>query len=219
LRPLDGPSPTLRASASLGAALCVSAIVFAFVAETEMVARGSGKTVPMDSVRLVQSQIAGKVMSLDIRDGDGVGTGQVLARLDDTQQRAELASLRLQIDRTRAVAARMTAALAGLQRLEKGDANPVETGAQTSATEWHSDPTGVFSAGLWSSAVWSAKVNYTEDDFCLLLEGTVALTDAAGHTETYEAGDAFLIPAGFTGVWSSLTPVRKLYVMHQARKE
>jgi uncharacterized cupin superfamily protein len=92
-----------------------------------------------------------------------------------------------------------------------------EKGSQTSAIEWYADPTGAFSAGFWSSAVWSAKVSYTEDEFCLLLEGTVALTDAAGHTETYEAGDAFLIPAGFKGTWSSLTPVRKFYVMHQPR--
>ncbi len=92
-----------------------------------------------------------------------------------------------------------------------------EPGGAPSATEWYADPTGAFSAGFWSSAIWSAQVNYTEDEFCLLLEGEVRLTDAAGHAETYRAGDAFLIPAGFKGTWSSLTPVRKFYVMHQAK--
>ncbi len=106
----------------------------------------------------------------------------------------------------------------GVKSIRFDRATQGEPGAETSATEWYADPTRAFSAGFWSSGVWSAEVSYTEDEFCHLLEGTVVLTDAAGHTETYQAGDAFLIPAGFKGVWSSLAPVRKFYVIHQAKK-
>jgi uncharacterized cupin superfamily protein len=86
--------------------------------------------------------------------------------------------------------------------------------AETSFREWYGDPTGAFSAGLWTSQAWRKEVRYDEDEFCLILEGTVRLTDAAGHAEIYGPGDAFVIRSGFTGVWESLTPVRKFYVVH-----
>jgi uncharacterized cupin superfamily protein len=89
-----------------------------------------------------------------------------------------------------------------------------DSDAETSFREWYGDPTGAFSAGLWTSLAWRKEVRYDEDEFCLILEGTVRLTDADGRTETYGPGDAFVIPSGFTGVWESVTPVRKFYVVH-----
>lgn len=85
--------------------------------------------------------------------------------------------------------------------------------------EWYQDPTGAFSAGFWASEPCEIEVNYEEDEFCVLVAGTVELTDAAGHAETYEAGESFLIPSGFAGTWKSVTPVRKFYVVHLARTE
>lgn len=70
-----------------------------------------------------------------------------------------------------------------------------------------------FFAGVWSSNEGKWRVAYEEDEFCVLLSGRVVLTDAAGETRTYGAGDAFVIPAGFEGTWETLEPVRKLYAI------
>lgn len=93
-------------------------------------------------------------------------------------------------------------------------AAPLDPGAPTTAHEWFVDRTGALSAGFWASEPYSAPVRYDEDEVCVLLEGEVALTDAEGRTETYVAGETFVIPAGFEGTWTSVTAVRKFYVIH-----
>lgn len=90
----------------------------------------------------------------------------------------------------------------------------VDLTAATTVHEWYQDRTGAFSAGFWASVPSEIAVSYDEDEFCTLLEGTVELTDASGHTETYEAGASFVIPSGFKGTWKSVTAVRKFYVVH-----
>ncbi|MFG1298341.1 cupin domain-containing protein [Xanthobacter sp. V3C-3] len=90
----------------------------------------------------------------------------------------------------------------------------IDAGAATTVHEWYQDRTGAFSAGFWASQPSEIAVTYDEDEFCVILEGTVELTDASGHMETYGAGASFVIPAGFTGTWKSVTAVRKFYVVH-----
>lgn len=90
----------------------------------------------------------------------------------------------------------------------------VDPASATTVHEWYQDKTGAFSAGFWASESSTLSVHYDEDEFCVLIEGTVELTDASGHLETYTAGESFLIPAGFKGIWRSVTPVRKFYVVH-----
>lgn len=94
---------------------------------------------------------------------------------------------------------------------------PVDPDAATTVHEWYQDKTGALSAGFWASQAMAVEVNYEEDEFCLIIEGTVELTDASGHKETYKAGESFVIPAGFTGTWKSVTPVRKFYVVHMPK--
>lgn len=91
---------------------------------------------------------------------------------------------------------------------------PLNPDAATTVHEWYQDRTGAFSAGFWASAPSEIEVSYDEDEFCVLVEGTVELTDASGHTETFHAGQSFVIPSGFKGVWRSVTAVRKFYVVH-----
>ncbi|MFG1478814.1 cupin domain-containing protein [Xanthobacter sp. V4C-4] len=90
----------------------------------------------------------------------------------------------------------------------------VDPAAATTVHEWYQDQSGAFSAGFWASERSTLAVNYEEDEFCVILEGTVELTDASGHVEAYQAGESFLIPSGFTGTWRNVTPVRKFYVVH-----
>jgi uncharacterized cupin superfamily protein len=69
---------------------------------------------------------------------------------------------------------------------------------------------------------FSGQVVYDahEEEFCLLIEGSVRLTDDTGSTLTFQAGDAFVVPGGFRGEWCNLTPVRKHYaIMNLKDKE
>jgi uncharacterized cupin superfamily protein len=91
---------------------------------------------------------------------------------------------------------------------------PAEPGAPTTAHEWYRSPDGRLTSGFWASTPGSIDVSYDEDEFCQILEGVVRLTDAAGRAETYRAGDSFMIPRGFKGVWETVETVRKFYVVY-----
>lgn len=95
---------------------------------------------------------------------------------------------------------------------------PVDAAAPTTTHNWYEDASGVLSSGFWASKPAKAAVNYTEDEFCYILEGRVRLTDAAGATEEYKAGDAFVIPKGFKGLWETVEAVKKYYVIHQPKE-
>ena len=89
---------------------------------------------------------------------------------------------------------------------------------RTTTKEWYGDPSGAFKTGFWAAQPGRAEIAYAIDELCILLEGVVRLTDAAGRVETYRAGDTFLIPNGFTGVWETIEPVRKFYAVFAPRR-
>lgn len=79
----------------------------------------------------------------------------------------------------------------------------------------YSDATGQLHTGFWQSEPGSWQVSYQETEICALLEGAVTLTDTSGHSQSFQAPDIFVIPSGFTGTWSTLKPLRKLYVIFE----
>jgi uncharacterized cupin superfamily protein len=90
---------------------------------------------------------------------------------------------------------------------------------KTSVRNYFSDPSGQFCAGTWSSTVGKWKIDYTENEFCHLLEGRVVITSAAdGKRWQFNAGDAWVIPAGFSGTWETVEPARKRYAIFEAAK-
>jgi uncharacterized cupin superfamily protein len=93
------------------------------------------------------------------------------------------------------------------------------SGEPSRTTTWnhYTDPTGEFFAGIWSSTVGAKKVAYTEEELCYILEGRVRLTDINGASKEFGPGSAFVIPAGFAGVWDTLEPVKKIYTIWQPR--
>jgi uncharacterized cupin superfamily protein len=99
-------------------------------------------------------------------------------------------------------------------RINPADCPPPAPGKSTASTTAYADPSGRLSCGVWTSAPGRLDVTYRRNEFCLLLEGEVHLTDAAGRIEIFREGDAFVIPAGFVGVWEMPRPVRKYYVLH-----
>jgi uncharacterized cupin superfamily protein len=90
-----------------------------------------------------------------------------------------------------------------------------DTSASSTTHEWYRDPTGHFRTGFWSAAPGCIAISAEKDELCVILEGVVRLTDAAGRAEIYRRGDTFLIPNGFKGVWETVEPVRKFYAVHR----
>ncbi|HZS81478.1 MAG TPA: cupin domain-containing protein [Stellaceae bacterium] len=93
-----------------------------------------------------------------------------------------------------------------------------DAGARTTTAEWYADPKQRFKSGFWAAQTGRAEIAYEVDELCVLIEGLVRLTDETGHVETYRAGDTFLIPNGFKGVWETVEPVRKFYAVYVPSK-
>lgn len=94
------------------------------------------------------------------------------------------------------------------ERLLEGRPDPLSWNLYT-------DATSQFFAGQWVAGVGRWHVAYAthEEEFCVLLEGEVRLTDAGGVVRHFKPGDAFVVPGGFEGEWCNLTPVRKHYAI------
>lgn len=82
----------------------------------------------------------------------------------------------------------------------------------------YSDESDQFHAGVWRGEVATWRVRYTEHEFCHMLTGEVKITDVAGDSMIVRAGDSFVIPAGFVGVWQVLQAASKLYVIFESKR-
>jgi uncharacterized cupin superfamily protein len=101
---------------------------------------------------------------------------------------------------------------------EKGKPGNIISGApQTSVQNYCTDKGGEFFSGIWESTPGKWSISYTEDEFCIILEGRVTLTDESGKAQTFKAGDAFVIPAGFKGTWETVEKVRKCYAISERK--
>ena len=81
----------------------------------------------------------------------------------------------------------------------------------------YNSPCQQMSAGVWEGAVGQWKVNYSEHEYCEILQGVSVLRDHDGNAKTLRVGDRFVIPAGFSGTWEVLEPCRKVYVVFEAK--
>jgi len=72
-----------------------------------------------------------------------------------------------------------------------------------------------FHCGIWEGDVGAWRVQYTEHEFCHLLSGRVRLRGDDGSEVLLEAGQSFVVPAGFTGLWEVLETARKLYAIYE----
>ena len=73
--------------------------------------------------------------------------------------------------------------------------------------------------GIWESTPGKVAINYTEWEFCHLIEGRVVIASETGEEWHFRQGDAFMIPAGFKGTWETVETVRKHYVILTAPAE
>ncbi|MCA6063560.1 cupin domain-containing protein [Thalassolituus marinus] len=79
----------------------------------------------------------------------------------------------------------------------------------------YQDPSGQFFAGVWSSEVGEWRVNYNEEEYCRIISGISTMTDSEGNATTVKAGDEFVIPAGFSGVWKVVETTTKRFVIYE----
>lgn len=79
------------------------------------------------------------------------------------------------------------------------------------------DTTQQFFAGRWSATRGKWHVHYTENELCVMTAGRVVIESDTGERATFGAGDAFVVPAGFSGTWEVLEDCSKIYAIFEAR--
>jgi hypothetical protein len=87
---------------------------------------------------------------------------------------------------------------------------------QLQMRNYFTDTSQQFFAGRWSATRGKWRVRYTENELCVMTAGTVVIESASGERSTFRAGDAFVIPAGFTGSWEVLEDCTKIYAILEA---
>jgi len=72
------------------------------------------------------------------------------------------------------------------------------------------------SAGVWDCTAFDAKMGpYSVDEFMILLEGSVTVTEADGRVTGIQAGESFVIPRGLNCAWKQEGYVRKIFVIYE----
>jgi uncharacterized cupin superfamily protein len=109
-----------------------------------------------------------------------------------------------------------------LDRLQSGEsANPspekILSGIpRTRVSNQYTDRSQQFFCGLWSSTAGKWRIRYTENEFCVLIEGRVRIESSSGEKHEFRAGDAFVLPSGFEGTWEVVEPCKKWYAVFEA---
>ena len=82
---------------------------------------------------------------------------------------------------------------------------------------YFTDSTQTFFAGRWSGTRGKWRVRYTENELCVMTGGRVVITSDLGEAHTFAPGDAFVVPAGFSGTWEVLEDCSKVYAIFEPR--
>ncbi len=106
--------------------------------------------------------------------------------------------------------------------LEPTDYIPPETlksgDPQERGLSYYADQTGQLDSGVWECEPNKHIIESAPyDEFVYLLQGRIDVIDDEGNTETYNAGDSFVMPRGCNCTWDVKEPVRKLYVVLTAQ--
>lgn len=74
-----------------------------------------------------------------------------------------------------------------------------------------------FFVGRWAATRGKWRVRYTENELCVMTAGRVTLESATGERSSFGPGDAFVVPAGFSGTWEVVEDCAKIYAIFEAR--
>lgn len=105
---------------------------------------------------------------------------------------------------------------APVERYQLASTKRIEGDPQQSVWQQYADPSGKFFTGIWHSEIGKWRINYTEEEYCHILEGISTITSQDGDSITVTAGARFVIPRGFAGTWEVVEPTRKIYVIYEA---
>ena len=79
---------------------------------------------------------------------------------------------------------------------------------------YHQDEEAGYLTGVWDCTAFTAKMGpYGEDEFMLLLEGSVTMVMPDGSEVTVNEGEAFVIPKGLECQWKQPGYVRKFFMI------
>ena len=84
-------------------------------------------------------------------------------------------------------------------------------------SNYFTDTSQQFFAGRWSATRGKWRVRYTENELCVMTAGKVVIESTSGERMSFAAGDAFVIPSGFTGTWEVTEDCTKIYAIFEAR--
>jgi len=87
----------------------------------------------------------------------------------------------------------------------------------TRVSNYFTDSTQQFFAGRWAATRGKWRVRYTENELCVMTAGRVIIESDSGEHNTFASGDAFVVPAGFSGTWEVLEDCSKIYAIFEAK--
>jgi hemolysin D len=122
----EAPEPlAVRVTVFFLAGMLVCAILIMSLTKVDrVVASLSGKVVPAEQINVFQALDTSIIKSIDVREGDQVGEGQLLATLDPTFTAADLQQLGLQVASLEAQIARAEAELGGRKFVTPENSDP-----------------------------------------------------------------------------------------------
>jgi uncharacterized protein len=82
---------------------------------------------------------------------------------------------------------------------------------------YFSDSSQQFFAGRWAATRGKWRVRYTENELCVMTAGRVVIESDTGQRSDFTAGDAFVVPAGFSGTWEVLEDCSKIYAIFEEK--
>jgi uncharacterized cupin superfamily protein len=85
----------------------------------------------------------------------------------------------------------------------------------TRVSNYFTDFTQQFFAGRWAATRGKWRVRYTENELCVMTAGKVVIESESGERHTFVSGDAFVVPAGFSGSWEVLEDCSKIYAIFE----
>ena len=91
------PSPIARIALWTLMLILVTGLLWTIFGHVDEVAVAPGKVIPTGQVKVIQSQYAGVVKAIKVRDGQEVKEGEALIELDETTSAAELSQIRKQV--------------------------------------------------------------------------------------------------------------------------
>ena len=75
------------------------------------------------------------------------------------------------------------------------------------------DADGKVQFGVWEADASKTKlIDYPFTEYVLMLSGVLAVTNDDGTSREYKAGDTFVIPKGFTGIWHVRERMKKQHI-------